>query len=42
MFRQALIISAVATAVTGFAWLVENEIYYRKQKRAIKAFIGRR
>jgi len=42
MFRQALIVSAVAVAVTGLAYLVENEIYYRKQKRAIRAFIGRR
>lgn len=42
MFRQALIASAVATALMGFAYLVENEIYYRKQKRAIRAFIGRR
>lgn len=42
MFRQAFIISAVAVAVTGFACLVENEIYYRKQKRAIRAFIGKR
>lgn len=42
MFRRALIASAVATALTGFAWLIENEIYYRKQKRAIRAFIGRR
>lgn len=42
MFRQALIVSAVATALMGFAHLVENEIYYRKQKRAIRAFIGRR
>ena len=42
MFRQALIVSAVATALMGFACLVENEIYYRKQKRAIRAFIGRR
>ena len=42
MFRQALIISTVAAALMGFACLVENEIYYRKQKRAIRAFIGRR
>ena len=42
MFRQALIASAVATAIIGFTYLVENEIYYRRQKRARKAFIGRR
>lgn len=42
MFRQALITSAVAAALMGFAYLVENEIYYRRQKRAIRAFIGRR
>ena len=42
MLRQLFIISAVAVAVTGFTCLIENEIYYRKQKRAIKAFIGRR
>lgn len=42
MFRQAFIASAVAAALMGVACLVENEIYYRKQKRAIRAFIGRR
>lgn len=42
MFRQVLIASVVAAAVTGIAQLIENEVYYRKQKRAIRAFIGRR